>query len=97
MTALMVWPLVLTFLNVLRELVPAVALFQSFIYALALWRLAGVTHREALLLGFGCPELVQVGRGVSEVRAPFVTTLASAHIRISKPSHEPTPEVFQGT
>jgi hypothetical protein len=63
---------------------------------LALWRLAGVTHREALLLGLGCPELVQVGRGVSEVRAPFVTTLASAHIRISKPSHEPKrPKFFK--
>jgi hypothetical protein len=33
MTALLVWNFVLTFLNVLRDLVPAVALFQSFIYA----------------------------------------------------------------
>jgi hypothetical protein len=33
MTALLVWSFVLTFLNVLRDLVPAVTLFQSFIYA----------------------------------------------------------------
>jgi hypothetical protein len=33
MTALLVWTFVLTFLNVLRDLVPAVTLFQSFIYA----------------------------------------------------------------
>jgi len=53
-------------------LVRAVTLFQSFIMRLALWRLAGVTHREALLLGFGCPEQVQVGRGGSErVQAPL--------------------------
>jgi hypothetical protein len=32
MTALLVWSFV-TFLNVLRDLVPAVTLFQSFIYA----------------------------------------------------------------
>jgi hypothetical protein len=32
-TALLVWTFVLTFLNVLRDLVPAVTLFQSFIYA----------------------------------------------------------------
>jgi hypothetical protein len=32
-TALLVWNSVLTFLNVLRDLVPAVTLFQSFIYA----------------------------------------------------------------
>jgi ABC-type proline/glycine betaine transport system permease subunit len=32
-TALMLWTFVLTFLNVLRDLVPAVALFLSFIYA----------------------------------------------------------------
>jgi hypothetical protein len=29
----LVWTFVLTFLNVLRDLVPAVTLFQSFIYA----------------------------------------------------------------
>jgi hypothetical protein len=34
MTALLVWAPVLTFLNVLRDLVRAVTLFQSFIYAL---------------------------------------------------------------
>ena len=33
MTALLVWQFVFTFLNVLRDLVPAVTLFQSFIYA----------------------------------------------------------------
>jgi hypothetical protein len=32
-TALLVWNSVLTFLNVLRDLVPAVTLFPSFIYA----------------------------------------------------------------
>jgi hypothetical protein len=33
MTALLMWTFVLTFLNVLRDLVPAVTLFSSFIYA----------------------------------------------------------------
>jgi hypothetical protein len=33
MTALLVWNLVFTFLNVLRGVVPAFMLFQSFIYA----------------------------------------------------------------
>ena len=33
MTALLVWTFVLTLFNVLRDLVPAVTLFQSFIYA----------------------------------------------------------------
>jgi hypothetical protein len=33
MTALLVWNFVFTFLNVLRGVVPAVMLFQSFIYA----------------------------------------------------------------
>jgi hypothetical protein len=33
MTALLVWRFVFTFLNVLRDLVPAVALFSSFIFA----------------------------------------------------------------
>jgi hypothetical protein len=32
-TALLVWNSVLTFLNVLRDWVPAVTLFQSFVYA----------------------------------------------------------------
>jgi hypothetical protein len=32
-TALLAWTFVLTFLNVLRDLVPAVTLFSSFIYA----------------------------------------------------------------
>jgi hypothetical protein len=32
-TALLVWNFVFTFLNVLRDLVPAVSLFSSFIYA----------------------------------------------------------------
>jgi hypothetical protein len=33
MTALLVWSFVLTLLNVLRDLVPAVTPFSSFIYA----------------------------------------------------------------
>jgi hypothetical protein len=33
MTALLLWNFVLTFLNVLRDLVPAMTLFSSFIYA----------------------------------------------------------------
>ena len=33
MTALLLWTFVLTFLNVLRDLVPAVTLFSSFIYS----------------------------------------------------------------
>jgi hypothetical protein len=33
MTAALVWSFVLTFLNVLRDLVPAVTLFSSLIYA----------------------------------------------------------------
>jgi hypothetical protein len=32
-TALRLWTFVFTFLNVLRDLVPAATLFQSFIYA----------------------------------------------------------------
>ena len=40
MTALLVWTLVLTFLNVLRDLVPAVTLFQSFIYAFGCFSVA---------------------------------------------------------
>ena len=33
LTALLLWEFALTFLNVLRGLVPAVSLFSSFIYA----------------------------------------------------------------
>jgi hypothetical protein len=33
MTVLLVWNFALTLINVLRDLVPAVTLFQSFIYA----------------------------------------------------------------
>jgi hypothetical protein len=40
MTALLVWSFVLTFLNVLRDLVPAVTLFQSFIYAFGCFTVA---------------------------------------------------------
>src|ERR1700756_4932119 len=40
MTALLVWTFVLTFLNVLRDLVPAVTLFQSFIYAFGCFTVA---------------------------------------------------------
>ena len=36
MTVLLVWNFVLTFLNVLRDLVPAVSLFSAFIYAFGL-------------------------------------------------------------
>ena len=40
MTALLVWAFVLTFLNVLRDLVPAVTLFSSFIYAFGCFSVA---------------------------------------------------------
>jgi hypothetical protein len=33
MTALLLWTFAVTFLNVLRDLVPAVTLLQSFVYA----------------------------------------------------------------
>jgi hypothetical protein len=33
MTALLLWTFVFTFLNVLRDVVPSVMLFSSFIYA----------------------------------------------------------------
>jgi hypothetical protein len=36
------------------------------------------THREAVLLAFGCPEEVQVGWCVSEVQAAFVANLADS-------------------
>jgi hypothetical protein len=48
MTVLLVWNFVFTFLNVLRDLVPAVTLFQSFIYAFGSFTVAGfffVFHR----------------------------------------------------
>ena len=40
MTALLVWNFVFTFPNVLRNLVPAVTLFQSFIYAFGCFSVA---------------------------------------------------------
>jgi hypothetical protein len=40
MTALLLWTFVLTFLNVLRDLVPAVTLFQSFVYAFGCFSVA---------------------------------------------------------
>lgn len=40
MTALLLWTFVVTFLNVLRDLVPAVTLLQSFIYALGCFSVA---------------------------------------------------------
>jgi hypothetical protein len=40
MTALLVWTFVFTFLNVMRGLVPAVTLFQSFIYAFGCFSVA---------------------------------------------------------
>jgi hypothetical protein len=40
MTALLVWNFVLTFLNVLRDLVPAVTMFSSFIYAFGCFSVA---------------------------------------------------------
>jgi hypothetical protein len=40
MTVLLVWNFVLTFLNVLRDLVPAVTLFSSFIYAFGCFTVA---------------------------------------------------------
>jgi hypothetical protein len=36
----------------------------------------GDAIRRVILRGFGCPEEVQVGWGVSEVQAAFVTSLA---------------------
>jgi hypothetical protein len=49
MTALLVWNFVFTFLNVLRDLVPAVTLFSSFIYAFGAFSVAVffyVFHRD---------------------------------------------------
>jgi hypothetical protein len=40
MTALLVWTFVLTFLNVLRGVVPVVTLFSSFIYAFGCFSVA---------------------------------------------------------
>jgi hypothetical protein len=40
MTALLRWSFVLTFLNDLRDLVPAVTLFQSFIHAFGCFSVA---------------------------------------------------------
>lgn len=40
MTALLLWTFVVTFLNVLRDLVPAVTLLQSFIYAFGCFSVA---------------------------------------------------------
>jgi len=39
-TALLLWSFVLTFLNVLRDLVPAVTLLQSFVYAFGCFSVA---------------------------------------------------------
>lgn len=39
-TALLLWTFVLTFLNVLRDLVPAVTLLQSFVYAFGCFSVA---------------------------------------------------------
>jgi hypothetical protein len=40
MTALLVWTFVLTFLNVLRDLIPVVTLLQSFVYAFGCFSVA---------------------------------------------------------
>jgi hypothetical protein len=40
MTVLLVWNFVFTFLNVLRDLVPAISLFSSFIYAFGCFTVA---------------------------------------------------------
>ena len=40
MTALLLWTFVLTFLNVLRDLVPAVTLLQSFVYTFGCFSVA---------------------------------------------------------
>jgi len=40
MTAFLLWSFVFTCLNVLRDLVPAVTLFQSFIYAVGCFSVA---------------------------------------------------------
>jgi hypothetical protein len=50
-TALLSWTFVLTFLNLLRDLVPSVTLFSSFIYAFSCLRVAVlfyVFHRAQL-------------------------------------------------
>jgi hypothetical protein len=40
MTALLLWTFVVTFLNVLRDLVPAVTLLQSFVYTFGCFSVA---------------------------------------------------------
>src|SRR5436853_4560271 len=66
MTALLVWTFVLTFLNVLLDLVPAVTLFSSFIYAfgcfsVVLYSFTSSTERSSCdvwrqrVVGDGCP------------------------------------------
>ena len=40
MTTLLVWAFVLSFVNVLRDLVPALSLFSSFIYAFGCFSVA---------------------------------------------------------
>jgi hypothetical protein len=66
MTALLVWTFVLTFLNVLRDLVPAVTLFSSFIYALGCFSVMvffyvfhGRNSRDFGYVGSGC---VNIGK-----------------------------------
>ena len=47
---------------------------------------------KPILLGFACPDWVQVGSGVSEVLAAFVTTLASGSGLV--PDVTPLPQVY---
>jgi hypothetical protein len=71
MTALLLWSFVLTFLNVLRDLVPAVTLFQSFLYALGCLSVAvfftcstggsSRDSREGSLPGNGCGAVIRKG------------------------------------
>jgi hypothetical protein len=52
MTVLVVWNFVLTFLNVLRDLVPAISLFSLLIYAFGCFSVAFfyVYHRVAVVV-----------------------------------------------
>ncbi|MGA2337942.1 MAG: hypothetical protein ABSG08_21410 [Terriglobales bacterium] len=49
MTALLVWNFVFTFLNVLRDLVPAVSLFSSLIYAFGAFTSAITQNRPVII------------------------------------------------
>jgi len=70
MTAFLVWAFVPTFLNVLRDLVPAVTLFSSFIYAFGCFSVAVffyIFHRAQALFG-------AAGESEGQRRATITTT-----------------------